>query len=59
MSKIAVPAFAVILAFGVGMLLKLNAHAAVQIDRPGMTGMEIHMKSDTRNLPVSDGSDAI
>ena len=59
MSKIAVPALAVIVAFGVGMVLKLSAHAAVEIDHPAMTGMEIHLKTDTRNLPVSDGKDAI
>ena len=59
MSRIAVPALAVLVAFGVGMLLSLGARAGVQVDRPGMTGMEIHLKTDTKNLPVSEANDAI
>jgi hypothetical protein len=59
MSRIAVPALAVIVAFGVGMLMSLGAKAAMSIDAPGMTGMEIHLKTDTKNLPVADTNDAI
>jgi hypothetical protein len=59
MSRIAVPALAVVVALGVGMLLKVSAHAAMVIEAPGLTGMDIHMKTDTKNLPVSDDKDAI
>ena len=57
MRKIALLALGVCVGFGAGLLVKLNAQAPASIERPGMTGLEIHKKADMKNLPVADPVD--
>jgi len=57
MRRIALVALGVFLGFGAGLLVKLNAQAPASIERPGMTGLEIHKKTDLKNLPVAEPVD--
>jgi hypothetical protein len=57
MPYVSAAALAVLLVFA-GTLTK-PAHAAVAVTGLGMTGMEIHLKTDTTNLPPGDVIDPL
>jgi hypothetical protein len=59
MRQVTAPTLAVLLAFGLAMSMNLAAHAAMTVTPFGMTGMEIHLKTDTKNLPSGDVIDPI
>ena len=57
MRKIALLALGLGIGFGAGLLVNLNAQVPASTERPGMTGLEIHKKADTKNLPVAEPVD--